>query len=500
MDYSQQNPPKTFATTNKQTGKSMLFPTYTYAVFLILVFGLYFFLTLPGRRVILLIASYVFYCWVHPFWGVLLAISTVMDYFLAIIICRTENITQRRLLITISIVANIGLLFYFKYFNFAAENIVGLLQWLGRADSDWQPWQILLPAGISFYTFQTLSYTISVYRRQMPATKNFITFALYVSFFPQLVAGPIERATHLIPQLQVYQRVCWLDISEGLKRIVIGLFQKLVIADRLAIPVDYVFSDINSYSTLTIWLILPIFATQVYFDFNGYCSIAIGSARLLGINLTENFRHPMLATSISDFWNRWHITLSSWLRDYLFFPLGGFRHGPARTVLNLWILYIACGIWHGAAWNFVIWGVYHAVLNSLYYFWKLWRKSQGIRRTKTNGLTAKTLASIGFTFFFTFVLNAIFFRSPSLAVMKQVFLALVGQHPGAALHTEWYMLIYISIVAAIFLYELNREYELLKLPSWQEHWVIQTAASFALAVVVTFCAVNYSAPYVYFQF
>ena len=344
----------------------MLFNSFTYAVFLILVFCAYQRLGLRGRQVFLLVASYVFYCWETPIYGTLLAISTVLDFSCGLGLARAEKPWARRLILLASLCGNLGLLGFFKYGDFIAANVAGLRQWLGF-ETAWTPMRLILPVGISFYTFQTMSYTIQLYRRQVPPTRDFVAFSLFVSFFPQLVAGPIERASHLLPQLLVYQRVTWDDIAAGLTRIVFGFFRKLVLADRFAILVDAVFANPEGYSPLTAWSAVLVFSAQIYFDFSGYSDIAIGSARLFGIRLSENFRRPLFAVSVADFWNRWHLTLTGWLRDYLFYPLGGFRKGGGRALLNGMTVLLLCGLWHGASWHFVLWGAFHGVLLAFHF-------------------------------------------------------------------------------------------------------------------------------------
>ncbi|MBU1909292.1 MAG: MBOAT family protein, partial [Verrucomicrobia bacterium] len=388
----------------------MLFNSFTYAVFLVVVFCAYLRLPLRGRQFFLLVMSYVFYCWETPIYGTLLAISTVLDFACGLGLGRAEKPWARRLLLLASVCGNLGLLGFFKYGDFFVANVAGLGRLLGF-ETAWKPMGLILPVGISFYTFQTMSYTIQLYRRQIQPTRDFISFALFVSFFPQLVAGPIERASHLLPQLVAYQRVTWDDIGAGLTRIIFGFFRKLVMADRFAILADAVFANPEGYSTFTVWSSLMAFSVQIYFDFAGYSDIAIGSARLFGIHISENFRRPLFASSIADFWNRWHLTLTGWLRDYLFYPLGGFRKGELRALVNGMIVLLLCGLWHGASWHFVFWGGFHAVLMALYYLWRGFRKRMGWKNPSRR-LGVSVLLAVAFTYACT-MFSAMFFRAPS---------------------------------------------------------------------------------------
>lgn len=323
----------------------MEFTSYTYFAFLAVALLIH--RTLSSKS-LLVAASYVFYGWVHPWFCLLMAGSTVLDYQVGLAMERMPK--QKKKLLLISLIGNLGLLATFKYFNFFLEN----LQTLGIA-RETSTWNILLPVGISFYTFQTLSYTIDVYRGELKARKNFVDFALFVSFFPQLVAGPIERAGRLLPQIEKLPQK---PLKGALALIITGFFKKLVVADNLAEWVDRVFS--LQPPPWPIFLAGSLaFSIQIYADFSAYTDIARGSARLLGIELMENFRSPFLAHSPSDFWKRWHISFSSWIRDYLYIPLGGNRRWPALALIVTMSL---SGLWHGASWHFVAWGLFHGAL------------------------------------------------------------------------------------------------------------------------------------------
>ncbi|MDH5561243.1 MAG: MBOAT family protein, partial [Deltaproteobacteria bacterium] len=310
------------------------------------------------RKLILLVSSYYFYAyWDWRFLGLIL-FSTIVDYFVAILIAKNETEKVRKIFLIISLTSNLGLLGFFKYFNFFIDSLKVAL---GPLDVNLTTLNIILPVGISFYTFQTLSYTIDVYRRKLNPCYKFTDFALYVSFFPQLVAGPIVRASDFLPQLTTPNKITLERVYGGFRQFVFGLFKKVFIADRIAYFVDHVFSNYDVYNGVTIWLAVIAFAIQIYCDFSGYSDMAIGIARGLGYDFPENFRLPYISRSIIEFWRRWHISLSSWLRDYLYIPLGGSRKGSLRTYINLSITMVLGGLWHGAAWNFIIWGAIQGI-------------------------------------------------------------------------------------------------------------------------------------------
>jgi D-alanyl-lipoteichoic acid acyltransferase DltB (MBOAT superfamily) len=342
----------------------MLFNSFEYLVFFPVVAAVYFLIPFRYRWAWLLAASYFFYASWNVKYLALILISTLVPYFIGLALARTQTRGRRQALLLLSLCASLGLLFSFKYWNFASESIDAALALLGM-DPRAPRLDVLLPVGISFYTFQTLSYTIDLYRGRIPVERHLGRFALYIAFFPQLVAGPIERASRLLPQLRVEHRVDWSRLTSGLQLIAWGLFQKIVIADRLALYVNTIYQNPTAHGGASQLLATYAFAFQIYCDFSGYSDIAVGSARILGYDLTQNFRQPYFATSITDFWRRWHISLSSWLRDYLYIPLGGNRLGVRRTYVNLLITMLLGGLWHGASWNFVVWGALHGALLSV---------------------------------------------------------------------------------------------------------------------------------------
>lgn len=336
----------------------MFFNSLHFLVFFASVVVLYFAIPSRYRWVLLLAASYYFYgCWRVEYLG-LIILSTLVDYFSALEIQKSTTVRRRKTFLIISLSVNLGLLAVFKYFNFFNESFRGLFDAMGVAYSV-STLDLLLPVGISFYTFQTLSYTIDVYRGKKKAEKHLGIFAVYVSFFPQLVAGPIERSDRLMPQFFEYHSFNYERVVSGLRLMLWGFFKKLVIADRVAVVVNNVYENPDSYGAAAVVIATIFFAFQIFCDFSAYSDIAIGSARVMGYELMTNFRQPYFARSVSEFWSRWHISLSTWFRDYLYIPLGGNRVKKYRWYLNLFIVFLISGLWHGANWTFVVWGALH---------------------------------------------------------------------------------------------------------------------------------------------
>ncbi len=392
----------------------MLFNSLDFAIFLPIVFALYWLLQkqLKLQNLLIAIASYVFYgMWDWRFLFLIL-FSTVVDYTMGILIAKENQQAQRKLFLWVSILVNLGFLGYFKYSNFFLENFVGAFQFFGQ-DLDFRGLDIVLPVGISFYTFQTLSYTIDVYRKKLTPTKDFIAFTAFVSFFPQLVAGPIERATHLLPQFYKKRKFDYDLAVNGMRQILWGLFKKVVIADNCAQFANQIFNNYEDYSGSTLVLGAVFFTFQIYGDFSGYSDIAIGTSRLFGFDLMRNFAYPYFSRDIAEFWRRWHISLSTWFRDYLYIPLGGSRGGMWMKVRNTFIIFLVSGFWHGANWTFIVWGG----LNALYFLPLL------LRGNNRNHLEVvaydrwlpsfKELFQIGITFALT-VFAWIFFRAENL--------------------------------------------------------------------------------------
>jgi alginate O-acetyltransferase complex protein AlgI len=338
----------------------MLFNSLEFLIFLPIVIIIYYILPHKFRWVLLLAASYYFYMAWNPKYIVLIVFSTLVDYFAAILMEKQKNKARRKVFLLISLAANLGLLFLFKYFNFANGTLGRIFNLFADKPYPIGSLSLLLPIGISFYTFQTLSYTIDVYRGTRKPEKHFGYFALFVTFFPQLVAGPIERSDRLIPQLKIKHKLNYNNTVEALLRISWGFFKKVVVAGRIAVIVNTVYNDLGSFSSIHYIVATVGFAIQIYCDFSAYSDIAIGSAKILGINLMENFKMPYFSASISEFWSRWHISLSTWFKDYLYIPLGGNRVDKKWKVYrNLLIVFVVSGLWHGANYTFIAWGLLH---------------------------------------------------------------------------------------------------------------------------------------------
>ncbi len=341
----------------------MLFNSLDFAVFLPMVFILHWLVSKKGCRyqnLILVVASYVFYGWWDWRFLLLIVFSTIVDYSVGLSLSKEDHVKKRKALLLTSVFVNLGLLGFFKYYNFFIDNYTTVFSFFG---SKIQPnsLEIILPVGISFYTFQTLSYTIDVYRRKLEPTKDFIAFSVFVSFFPQLVAGPIERATQLLPQFYKKRSFNYNQAKEGLYLIIWGLFKKMVIADTCAKYANDIFSKYESMNSLSLLLGAIYFAFQIYGDFSGYSDIAIGTSRLFGVDLMKNFKYPYFSRDIAEFWRRWHISLSTWFRDYLYIPLGGSKGTRWMNLRNVFIIFLVSGFWHGANWTFIVWGGLNAI-------------------------------------------------------------------------------------------------------------------------------------------
>lgn len=340
----------------------MLFNSIDFAIFLPIVFVLYWFVfnkSIKGQNWLILVASYLFYGWWDWRFLFLVLFSTIVDYFIAIWINQSESSKQRKLLLFTSMAVNLGFLGFFKYYNFFLDNFIMAFSFFGIPFSA-TSLKIILPVGISFYTFQTMSYTIDVYQRKLEASKDFISFASFVSFFPQLVAGPIERATNLLPQFYTERKFNYSHATEGMRQILWGLFKKIVIADNSAEFANLIFNNSESYNGSTLVIGALFFTFQIYGDFSGYSDIAIGTSKLFGFSLMRNFAFPYFSRDIAEFWRRWHISLSTWFRDYLYIPLGGSIGGTWMKVRNTFIIFIVSGFWHGANWTFIVWGFLNA--------------------------------------------------------------------------------------------------------------------------------------------
>ncbi len=393
----------------------MLFNTIDFAIFLPIVFGLYWLLKTTGIRsqnFLLLLSSYFFYGWWDWRFLGLILFSTIVDFTIGIYLEKTSAKRHRLALLITSLSINLGLLFFFKYFNFFLDNLNSAFEFFGEPIGI-RAAQIVLPVGISFYTFQTLSYTIDIYRKKINASKDLIVFASFVSFFPQLVAGPIERASHLLPQFERERKFDYVSAISGLRQILWGLFKKVVIADNCARVVNSIFSNHAELDGSHLFIGALFFTFQIYGDFSGYSDIAIGTSRLFGFDLMKNFSFPYFSRDIAEFWRRWHISLSTWFRDYLYIPLGGSRGSLAKKIRNTFIIFIVSGFWHGANWTFIVWGA----LNALYFLPLLLSEKNRINMHivahDRKYPTPKELGSMLLTFSLT-IFTWIFFRSENL--------------------------------------------------------------------------------------
>jgi alginate O-acetyltransferase complex protein AlgI len=475
----------------------MLFNSLAFAIFLPVVFALFW--SLNGRlrlqNMLLLAASYLFYGWWDWRFLLLIVASSSVDYVAAILIGATENPRRRKQLLLVSIGVNLGILGFFKYFDFFIQSFTDLVRLAGfHAD----PWtlRIILPVGISFYTFQTLSYTVDVYRRDMEATRDWLAFFTYVAFFPQLVAGPIERARNLLPQFQARRTFDVALAKDGLRRILWGLFKKVVIADNLAPMVEHIFTKYDSFPPPVLLLGVFFFAIQIYCDFSGYSEIAIGCARLLGFDLMRNFAYPYFSRDMGEFWRRWHISLSTWFRDYVYIPLGGSRStSRLRHLANVMITFTVSGFWHGSNWTFVVWGF----LNGLYYLpVVLSRRHERRAAIVAEGRflpTMRELLQLAMTFSLA-LLAWVFFRADSLThaftYLERIFT------------TTWFEPLqfrrgipYAVLILGIEWIQRERQHALeidaMPLP-------VRWAAYYAVAVAMLFFGSTGHVPFIYFQF
>lgn len=445
------------------------------------------------RILFLLLASYYFYASNNGMLLAIILVSTLLDFWLAIKIEDTDDKRRRKIWLIVSMVTNLGLLGFFKYANFFTQSIASLATAATGTDPGWEPLDILLPVGISFYTFQSMSYTIDVFTNRLKAERSFTRFAFFIAFFPQLVAGPIVRARYFMHQMDGTPRLSMQALESALYLIFIGLFKKVVLADTLAVYVEDAFSNPNEAGAFTAWLGLYAFAFQIYFDFSAYTDIAMGCARLLGFRLPPNFKRPYTAASFTEFWRRWHISLSFWLRDYLYKPLGGNRKGAVRTYINLMITMLLGGLWHGAAWTFVLWGGLHGLMLAL-------EKKLGLGKFARDYKGRPVARLIRATIIFQLVvLTWLPFRATSWDNMTAMARALVRPDP-AGFVPSWGMLLAALIMAGGLaaqwsgdLFSLKRQF--LRLPL-----VVKGLCYGALAAAIVVFTARGAQPFVYFQF
>ena len=479
----------------------MLFNSIDFAIFLPIVFTLYWVLRnqLKLQNLLIVVASYIFYgMWDWRFLFLIL-FSTVVDYTMGILIEKNDSKNKKKLFLWISILVNLGFLGYFKYSNFFLENFVQAFSFLGQ-DLKFRGLEIVLPVGISFYTFQTLSYTIDVYRKKLSPTKDFIAFSAFVSFFPQLVAGPIERATHLLPQFYRKRKFDYKLAVNGMRQILWGLFKKVVIADNCAQFANQIFNNYEDYSGSTLILGAVFFTFQIYGDFSGYSDIAIGISRLFGFDLMRNFAYPYFSRDIAEFWRRWHISLSTWFRDYLYIPLGGSRGGMWMKIRNTFIIFLVSGFWHGANWTFIIWGA----LNALYFLPLLLggknRNHLEVVAYDKSLPSFKEILQIGVTFGLT-VFAWIFFRAENLGhafgYISRIFHKTIFSVPAIVKDCKQILILLIFFLIIEWLG--RRKHFALEFEKGDHRFLKWTLYSLIVLLIGLFMQTE-ETPFIYFQF
>lgn len=476
----------------------MLFNSLEFLLFLPTVFILYWFVTnrnLKLQNLLILVASYVFYGWWDWRFLSLIAFSTAVDYFAGLRIYNADKKSTRRLWLWISMICNLGLLGFFKYYNFFVQSWIDAFASIGYDNMHASTLKIILPVGISFYTFQTMSYSLDIYKKNLEPTKDFIGFAAFVSFFPQLVAGPIERATNLLPQILNKRKFDYKRAVQGMRLILWGLFKKVVIADTLAVAVNDIFANYTTYYTDysggTLILGALCFAFQIYGDFSGYSDIAIGTSKLFGIELMTNFKFPYFSRDIAEFWRRWHISLSTWFRDYVYIPLGGSRVGRFKAFRNIFIVFIVSGFWHGANWTFIIWGGIHAIMYIPIFFFGNHRSNVDNLNDKYKYIPGiKDLLKIGITFILV-TLAWVFFRaenvSKAIDYLTHMELTMPSAHRGMILYILLIML--IDYIMYMRLDGLFVKYRAIR-------WLLYICCIFSLLLIGT----SEASSFIYFQF
>lgn len=482
----------------------MLFNSLDFAVFLPIVFILYWFVfkkSLRLQNALIVVASYVFYGWWDWRFLSLILFSTLVDYFVGQALGKEEDSTKRKVLLWVSIIVNLGFLGFFKYFNFFLENFQSAFSLLGF-EVGGRALSIVLPVGISFYTFQTLSYTIDVYKGKLKPSKDFVSFAAFVSFFPQLVAGPIERATHLLPQFYNTRTFNYAFAVNGCRQILWGFFKKLVIADNCAGFANQIFANSEGASGSTLFLGAVFFTFQIYGDFSGYSDIAIGTSRLFGFDLMKNFAFPYFSRDIAEFWRRWHISLSTWFRDYLYIPLGGSRGSKWHQVRNVFIIFLVSGFWHGANWTFILWGA----LNALYFLplllLKMNRSNLEVVAEGKAMPSLKELFQIGVTFALT-VLAWVSFRAEDISHAWQVYSGIFDfslfSVPNVINSSMMMSLLLITFFVIIEWAGRRRSFAIEYLFESYPRWIRWSSYAFFLFLIGMFMQTN-ETPFIYFQF
>lgn len=482
----------------------MLFNSLNFAMFLPIVFIFYWFVmnkNLKLQNILLLASSYFFYaCWDWRFLF-LLIFSTLLDYYTGIKMSEAKNQHIKKFWFWLSISINLGFLGVFKYYNFFAESFAEAISHFGLQVNPWSL-KVILPVGISFYTFHGLSYLVDIYKNRIKAENNFIDYAVFVSFFPLLVAGPIERATHLLPQIQKKRTFDYTKAVDGLKQILWGLFKKIVIADQCAEYVNIIFNNSTDYSGSTLLLGATLFTFQIYGDFSGYSDIAIGTARLFGIDLLRNFAFPYFSRDIAEFWRRWHISLSTWFRDYLYIPLGGSKGGTWMKIRNTFIIFLVSGFWHGANWTFIIWGLLNAFYIMPSIIFNSNRTNLDVVAQGKYFPTLKELLSMLLTFSLT-VFAWIFFRAENLrhalSIIKKIFsnsLFVYPEYDKNDFVKPLILLIFIFILIEWFGRE--QQYAIAKLGA-KQHKAIRWGFYYSIVLAIFYFA-GTNEQFIYFQF
>ncbi len=482
----------------------MYFNSLTFALFLPIVFCLYWFVfgrNLKWQNLFVLVASYVFYGWWDWRFLLLIALTSFCSFWSGILIDKyRDDKGKAKLVNAANIILNLGILGLFKYYNFFAASFANLF--LG-GHSDKLLMHLILPVGISFYTFQALSYTIDVHRGKIEPTHDIVQFFAYVSFFPQLVAGPIERASNLLPQFARKRVFDPTQATDGLRLILWGLFKKVVVADQCARYVDQVFSNYATLPGGSLILGVVLFTFQIYGDFSGYSDIAIGTAKLFGIKLMTNFRTPYFSRNIKEFWTRWHISLTTWLRDYVYFPLGGSRCSKAKAIRNNYIVFILCGLWHGASWTYIAWGIYFGTLAGISI---LYGKGHSYKDTVAHGKLLPSLKELGLILWLNILncIGSVFFRSNSIGDAWRVFLGFFnwnGQFAGHRVMTPSQMTaIFIGSLVMFGVEWINREKEHGLVMDGVKSRPLRWAIYLLLMITVILFFDDGTSPFVYFQF
>lgn len=475
----------------------MLFNSFHFLLFFPIVTAIYFIIPHKYRWLWLLLASCSFYMFFKAVYILILFFTIIIDYFAGIYIEQARKMIDKKRLLLVSIIANVLVLAIFKYFNFLNDNITGILSWAGYQNPI-PALSILLPIGLSFHTFQAMSYTIEVYRGNQKAERKFGIYALYVMFFPQLVAGPIERPQNMLPQF--YERHIFnpVDVTEGLKRILIGLFKKVVVADRLAIYVNSVYGNYEHHGSLSLITATIFFSIQIYCDFSGYSDIAIGTARVLGFRLMENFNRPYFAKSISEFWSKWHISLSTWFKDYVYIPLGGNRTSQHRWYFNLFIVFVLSGLWHGANWTFIIWGALHGTYLVV---GNVMQKITFVSEIKSRLSQTSVGNSLNISLTFILVSFAwIFFRANTMTQALGIIKSILIYKPGFFIGQPDYFFYSMLALLSLLVYECSLEFKWRKVSFAEMNVSFRMISYGVLIFTIILFGVFDGSQFIYFQF